>query len=124
MAVVSEIGNREHIFFWTDRWIHGKSILDLAPLLFAAIPQRRRRQRLVKEALHNRTWISDIWGALTVGIIVEFLHLWEVLDELLLQPEVEDSHSCRLGSNGLYPAKSCYESLFLRAISFKPCERI
>jgi hypothetical protein len=59
-----------------------------------------------------------------VGIIVEFLHLWEVLDDFLLQPEVEDSHSWRLASNKLYSAKSCYESLFLGAISFKPCERI
>jgi hypothetical protein len=37
--------------------------------LYAAIPQIRRKQRTLKEALMNRAWISDIRGALTFEII-------------------------------------------------------
>jgi hypothetical protein len=40
VAIISEVGNGEHTLFWSDQWLHGKSIADLAPLLFAAIPQR------------------------------------------------------------------------------------
>jgi hypothetical protein len=42
VAIISEVGNGEHTLFWIDRWLHRKSIADLAPFLFAVIPQRRR----------------------------------------------------------------------------------
>jgi hypothetical protein len=41
VAVVSEVGNGNRTLFWTDRWIHGQCIADLAPRLLEAIPKRR-----------------------------------------------------------------------------------
>ena len=41
MAVISEVGNGTRTRFWTDRWIHGHRICDLAPLLFVLVPKRR-----------------------------------------------------------------------------------
>jgi hypothetical protein len=46
----------------------------------------------VHEALTARKWVSDIQGALTVGVILEFLHLWEILSNFVLQPEENDTH--------------------------------
>jgi len=54
VAIISEVGNGEHTLFWTDRWLHGQSIAELAPQLFAVISKRRIRQLTVKEALNNR----------------------------------------------------------------------
>jgi hypothetical protein len=124
VAVSSEVGDGAHTLFWTDRWLHGRCIQELAPRLFAAIPKRRTKQRTVKEALTNRAWIADIKGALTVGVIVDYLHLWDIVSATDLQPEREDKHIWRLSSNGQYSAKSAYEGFFLGATPFAPWELI
>jgi hypothetical protein len=59
-----------------------------------------------------------------MGIITDFIQLWGLLDDFQLQPELDDSHTWRLAANGKYSAKSCYENLFIRVTSFKPCDRI
>jgi len=100
VAVVTEVGNGNHTLFWTDRWIHGQSIADLAPRLLEAIPLRRVKRRTVR-------------GACTVGVIVDFLHLWEVLYNFELEPNVEDVHIWRLSNSRQYSVKSAYEGFFL-----------
>ena len=92
VAVYSEVGDGTKTLFWTDRWLHGQCITDLAPRLFAIIPKRRIKQRTVQDALTNQSWISDIKGAITVGVIIDYLHLWDVLSDFFLQPDVEDRH--------------------------------
>jgi len=72
-----------------------------------------REVRTVCDALTEQSWISDIQGTLNVTVIVEFLDLWNLLSEVELQPEVEDSHTWRFSTNGKYSAKSAYESLFV-----------
>ena len=41
----------------------------------------------------DQTIISDIKGALTVGVIIDYLHLWDVLSDFFFQPDVEDRHT-------------------------------
>ena len=124
VAIISEVGNGSHTLFWTDRWLHGQCIADLAPRLYATVPKRRIKKCIVQEALTDRTWVKDIQGALTVGAIVDFLQLWDLLSGFELHPEVEDPHIWRLSCSGQYSAKSAYESLFIGAIQFWPWERI
>jgi hypothetical protein len=116
MAMVSEVGNGAHTLFWTDRWLHGKSIAELAPRLLAGIPKRKVKSCTVQEALNNLAWVSDIAGALSVGVMVEYLQLCDLLQEIALQPEMEDTHFWRLSPIGKYSAKLAYEGLFLGAI--------
>ena len=85
MAIISDVGNGENTLFWTDRWLHGHCIKDLASRLFAVIPQRKRKLRTVQQALTNRTWVSDIQGAFTVGVIVEYFQLWVLLYDFQLR---------------------------------------
>jgi hypothetical protein len=75
IAINSEVGNGQDTMFWTDKWLHGQCIADLAPSLLAAIPHRRRRQRTVQDALQNHAWVSDIQGTLTAAILVEYIEL-------------------------------------------------
>jgi len=51
IALQTTIGSGSTTKFWTDRWIHGNSINDLAPTVFAAVPTRARNIRLVADAL-------------------------------------------------------------------------
>jgi hypothetical protein len=75
MAISTDVGNGESTLFWTDRWLHGRKIADLAPLLFATIPQAKRKRRTVQQALQNHAWTADIQGVVTIKIIVECIHL-------------------------------------------------
>jgi hypothetical protein len=124
MAITSEVGNGEHVLFWTDRWLQGQKISDLAPHLFAVVPPARRKKHTVKEAFTNRDWVADIQGALTLDIITEYIQLSDLVHGFQLQPEVHDSHYWRLSSSGQYSTKCRYESLFMGATLFKPCDRI
>jgi hypothetical protein len=94
-----ELGDGKSTLFWSDSWLHGQKIVDIAPRLVAAVPARRRiNKRAVYEALMTRQWIFDIQGALTVGIIAEFLHLWDVLLTVQLQPDISDNHFWRFAA--------------------------
>jgi hypothetical protein len=44
----------------------------------------------VKEALLNHAWVSDIQGGLPVGVLVDYLQLWDILVNFRLQPGIED----------------------------------
>lgn len=92
MVVYSEIGDGTKTLFWTNHWLHGQCTADLAPRLFVVIPKRSIKQRTVQDALTNKSWISDITGTLTVGVIIDYVHLWDVLSNFSLQPDVEDRH--------------------------------
>jgi hypothetical protein len=47
VAMITEVGNEAGTVFWNDRWLSGQRLADLAPSLFAAIPQRKRQQHTV-----------------------------------------------------------------------------
>ena len=123
-AIISEVGDGARTLFWKDRWINGQRVADLAPQIFAIVSKRRANKRTVLEALTNHGWIADIQGAHTVGIIIEFLALWDILSEVVLQPGVEDAHIWRLSTSGQYSAKSAYEGFFIGSTVFRPRERI
>jgi hypothetical protein len=101
-----------------------KVITDIAPRLVAAVPRKRINKCTVYEALMTRQWISNIQGALTVGIIAELLHLWDVLLTVQLQPGISNNHFWRLAAQGKYSAKAAYESFFLGAARLAPYQKI
>jgi hypothetical protein len=59
-----------------------------------------------------------------LAVLTEYLALWDLLLEVVLQPEVEDTHIWRFAPTGQYSAKSAHEALFIGAIQFNPWERI
>jgi hypothetical protein len=70
----------------------GHRIVDLAPRLHRLIPKRRVHKRTVLEALSNHSWISDIQGTLTVGVITDYLSLWDLIHSIQLRQYVADTH--------------------------------
>ena len=68
----------------------GKDWIRLFPHLFGAMAARAKR-RTVQDALVDNRWISDIKGALTVNVLIEYLRLWDSLSGFELQAEVDDT---------------------------------
>ena len=46
----------------------------------------------MKEALLDNRWMQDIVGKLMVAGLAEFLHIWELILVVQLQPDVQDEH--------------------------------
>jgi hypothetical protein len=123
-AVVTVVGDGTNMLFWKDRWLIGnRSESEIAPSLVAMVPRRRINKRLVSDALHS-DWINDFQGALTFRVLLEFFELYHVLQDIVLQPGVPDSHLSKFSSSGSYTVKSAYETLSQGAIYFEPADRI
>jgi hypothetical protein len=81
VAVVSSVSNGKNTHFWTDRWLLGQSFEHSLPHLFNAM-SARAKGRTVYVALSNRRWVSDLKGALTINVLLEYLQLWGLLDNV------------------------------------------
>jgi hypothetical protein len=71
MAVVTKVGDGSNTLFWKDKWLDGKRIKDIAPAVYAMIPNRIINKRKVNEAMLNMLWIADFQGALTFPVLIE-----------------------------------------------------
>ncbi|WVZ62593.1 hypothetical protein U9M48_012327 [Paspalum notatum var. saurae] len=120
MAVVSIVGNGQSTLFWSDRWLDGKTVAELAPSLFKAIPKRL----INAHAVHNQTWVSDIRGVLSVRVLSEYLLIWELVDNIVLQPEIPDQHKWKLSQTGSYSSRSAYAAFFEGLVKFGPWRRV
>jgi hypothetical protein len=63
----------------------------------------------VAQGLQNHSWVSDLRGALSVQVLVEYLQLWNLVDNLELQQDIPDQHLWWLTNHGDYTSKSAYE---------------
>ncbi|WVZ55719.1 hypothetical protein U9M48_006344 [Paspalum notatum var. saurae] len=123
-AIEISIGDGENVLFWTDRWLQGNSVAELAPNLALAIPKKVRKRCSVSQALSNHRWVTDIRGALTVSVLIDYLRIWELVDGIMLQPGVPDQFRWRFFHSGQYSCRSAYQAFFLGAIKFGPWKSI
>jgi len=91
ISMVTSIGNGKNTLFWSDRWIHGCRLEDLAPNVFKSVPIRVRNKRTMAEALHELTWVTDIRVALGWQGLAEDLELWDTLAGITLNTN-DDAH--------------------------------
>jgi hypothetical protein len=117
-VVQTEIGNSSSTLFWHDRWLQVKRIQDLGPNLLVVVPNHIKKIRTVQEALTDNKWISDIKGALIVGVLADFLDLSKSLITVNLLPERDDKHIFSIASDGKYSAKAAYKGLFIASTHF------
>jgi hypothetical protein len=119
VSVISLVGDGKSTCFWTDRWLHGQNIADLAPTLFALVPKPIAKKRTVQEALENHRWVGDIRGSLQAQALLEFLLLWDTLQDIQINPSMPDCHCWTPSNSGVYSSKSAYEKLFMGAVQFE-----
>ena len=118
------VGNGRSTLFWKDRWFHGKPIEDLAPALVPFVSKRARSRRTVHEAMQDLHWVSDIGGGLSVPAIVDYLKLWDALENVQLLEDQPDQHLWTPKSSGSYSAHSAYARFFVGSTTFEPSKRL
>jgi hypothetical protein len=85
----SVVGDGTATFFWLDNWLRDGRLKDLAPHLFALIPKRLSRMRLVKDAL-NGSWLDDIPPDLDAPTVDELLAVADRVEGLVITTGVAD----------------------------------
>lgn len=68
-STYTAIGNGKRTAFLTGRWIQGQAIKDLAPTLTSFISRRNVCRTSIADGLHNRSWVRQISGGVTVPAI-------------------------------------------------------
>ena len=111
-------------YFGQTGGLMGGTLAELAPNLFSAVPKGVRKSRTVAQALHNRGWVRDIRGALTVQVLMEYLQVWDPLEGVILQQGVPDQFWWKLSQSGSYSSKTAYAACFVGSIRFPPWRRI
>ena len=52
-----KVGKGEIVLIWTDMWVEGSTVEQMAPMIFSLVSTRRRNSRTVEEAMQeNLTW--------------------------------------------------------------------
>jgi hypothetical protein len=105
------IGDGSGASFWHSGWLQENRPKDIAPLLFA---KSRKKKRNVASALHENTWIRDLQHltGLTPAHLLEFVTLWNLVDQSRLQPQQEDKITWTLTPKGEYTTSSAYKAQF------------
>ena len=85
------VGDGTSTLFWQDSWIHGCCVQQIAPAVFASVPRAKSRSRTVASGLADHAWVSDIIGALTVQVFLQYLELWERVRGVQLVTGMTDS---------------------------------
>jgi hypothetical protein len=112
-SITLELGDGNSFLFWTDPWLQGQCIADLAPDLLAVVPLTQRKQRSVASAITNGTWSQDILGPLTVPVLMQFLDIHSRIQQVQLTLDLEDRFVWKWTSSGKYTSSSTYSALFL-----------
>lgn len=111
-----QLGDGATIAFWMDAWLPDGAICATAPSLFRAVGSHRRAHS-VRDALHNRQWTRDITGALTASVLIEYVHLWDKVDGIVLTPGTPDRLIWRWSADGVYSSSSAYRAFFAGSTS-------
>ena len=104
------LGNGESTLFWTDRWINGSSVEELAPSLFSAVRLRKRRATVV-EALPGSAWARHIAGPISLQLLLEFNQLCDRLQHVRLHQRPDTFH-WKLTADKEYSVASAYGAMF------------
>jgi hypothetical protein len=106
-----KLGNGASVLFWSDRWINGVTVVDLAPTVVGAVGACQRNRRSVAEGLLNDAWVSDITMVLPAQGVAEAMGLWLAIREIELQPDMQDSFGWTGATSNQYSAKETYAAL-------------
>ncbi|KAL6645061.1 hypothetical protein ACP70R_016669 [Stipagrostis hirtigluma subsp. patula] len=123
IALETHVGRGNNTLFWTDKWLFGCALSELAPAVVNLVPPRIRKQRTVADALLNHGWPSDIQGGLSLIGMFEYFQLWDIIHEVVLIEE-EDNHVWRLDSSGHFSSRSAYRAFFNGRMGFEPWKRL
>jgi hypothetical protein len=114
-STIVTVGNGTKAQFWHHSWLEGEAPRNLAPQLFELV---RRKNRSVQQELQNDGCIRSLRGKITTATHQEeFISLWIRIQNIQLQPGVQDSITWKWTPDGIYSTRSAYR------IQFQGCYR-
>lgn len=116
-SITVQVGDGRRVKFWSDAWLHGRSLSQLAPHLTTAVRSKITASRTVAEALTNRRWIRDLTGPLSIPVLMEYLQVRNVTYEITLTPNVLDDIRWRWSSSGELSSRTAYQAFFLGQVA-------
>ena len=112
-STVVTLGDGAKASFWQSSWMQGQAPMDIFPDLFKLA---WRKNKSVKEEVHNQNWVRGLWRMQTVEEMANFVKLWDLVQEVQLNNK-PDSITWKWTSDGNYTAKSAYNVQFLGSYS-------
>jgi hypothetical protein len=91
--------------------------------LWSVFPPIIRKSRTVRDALLGRRWIRDITFARTVPMVVQYLRLWDYLQNFHMS-EQPARFIWKWSSSREFSSSSAYQALFLGRTSLAGSDRI
>jgi hypothetical protein len=110
-STMIQVGNGTSTLFWTDRWLNGRSIEELAPCLISMVGPIIRRKRTMVDALQDNKWVTYIRGGLTMQVLLDFLSIWDRVQEVNLT-DSQDRVIWRWLRDGAFSTASTYRVFF------------
>jgi hypothetical protein len=106
-----KVGNSKRVYFWKDKWLNGKTVAEIAPIVLAMVRARWRKNRTVDVVLQEKRWVLDLVGTLTAQGCIQYVSLWLQILNLDRNAEQEDEFSWFGANDGKYSAKHTYKML-------------
>jgi hypothetical protein len=108
LSVFTVLGNGANTLFWSDRWVYGSTIQDIASEVVRMVGRGAFSSRTVARALDNWQWVSDINGPLSLRGLQQYLLLWDTLRGVMLSQDT-NKHVRMHTFSRQFSSKSCYK---------------
>jgi hypothetical protein len=109
-STVIHVGNGNKTRFWHHSWLDGEAPKNLAPHLFQLV---RRKNKTVQQELTNDAWIETLRGEISTATqLQEFVSLWVCIQDVNLQPDLDDQIIWKWTNDGIYSNRSAYRAQF------------
>ncbi|KAM0855446.1 hypothetical protein ACQ4PT_049767 [Festuca glaucescens] len=117
-SVKIQLHSGSRVLFWEDPWLGGVNVAAIAPAVLALVKPSLVNKRLIADGLPGDAWVRDIAGELSVDAVVQYLHLWRVVQGIILS-EGEDSFIWKWMADGRFTTRSAYRD-FLNGSTVLP----
>ena len=106
------LGDGNTTLFWEDRWLEGHRIMELAPLTYGRVRKKTRNTCTIAQALLNDGWVAQVSPEVSTDSLREYLQLWNMIQELQLDPAQHDTITWSWEASGCYSARTAYAAKF------------
>jgi len=94
------------------------------PLTYSLLFQKGGLTDEPSRKLSNNMLLGDIQDHYSVEVLSEYLDVWDLIQEVVLQPNVEDVHKWRFEVSGQFSTRSAYKAFFNGSIYFAAGKQI
>lgn len=84
------VGNGASMLFSKDRWVHGFTVSEIAPLVIGLVSTRAKNSRTLEQALIDNAWAQDVQGDLSFMAHLQVANLCHAITTVPRNEDVRD----------------------------------